>query len=139
MLAKKRATKATTNKESVEDTPTTVNQPLANLGHQPETWYIRPEGRASSETHESNADRMATVDDLDALDARLYNIGKQIEDLRKDYQSLFRKMIVERNESFLDILGQRVNQNGNEATINTDSEGSRSSYHSYRTTDMSDN
>ena len=47
----------------------------------------------------SNEVKAAMVDKLDELDGRLYNIGTQIEDLRKDYQSLFRKMFVERDEN----------------------------------------
>ena len=40
----------------------------------------------------SNEVKAAMVDELEELDGRLYNIVTQTEDLRKDYQSLFRKM-----------------------------------------------
>ena len=134
MLAKKRANLTAIKSEPVEATPTSVDQPMTNLENQLEA---QPEGRAAAEIPESNVDRMAMVGNLDALDARLYNIGTQIEDLRKDYQSLFRKMIVERNET--DNFGREVDQNGGGAINNTDSEESRSSYRSYPTSDESDN
>ena len=133
MLAKKGANLTAIKSEPVEATPTSVNQPMTNLENQLEA---QPEGRAAAEIPESNVDRMAMVGNLDALDARLYNIGTQIEDLRKDYQSLFRKMIVERNET--DNYGREVDQNGSGAFNNTDSEESKSSYHSYPS-DESDN
>ena len=133
MLAIKRLKISAAKTELVVAVPSTANQPVANLVNQPE---VNPEGRAMGEIPANNDTKMAMVDELDALDARLYGIGVQIEDLRKDYQALFRVMIASRSDT--DSFRPEVDQNGGGVSNGTDSEESRSSYHSYPTSEASD-
>ena len=98
----------------------------------------------------SNEVKAAMVDRLDELDGRLYNIGTQIEDLRKDYQSLFRKMFVagdenpdhnpeaDKNDGEVEMVNVGDDSNGEaepEGNGTANASSSSSNYRSYTSND----